>query len=399
MKLPGGKIRIAAVAIWAVIVVAKAMPTAAQRQGPTLPPAPAPVPSGVLKWKFRETSAPALGSDGTLYVGQGSVDDDGNPLPGKICAFNPDGTTKWTFEIAGQIFTPVIGGDGTIYAGSANYSVTTRSSSGGDLYAINPKGLQKWKFAVDPVQSTPVIGPDGTIYVSDITLYAVSPSGRKKWSLEGMTEPTIGSDGTIYTRSGSGLLYAVSPKGKERWKFQVPTDDTNGVIDPSEVAIGADGTIYAAFGDHNLYALNPNGTQKWKFGTGDEMFSPPVVGPDGTIYISSGDLYAINPNGIKKWVFSSPVGISASPAIGADGVIYIGDNDAGAATLHALNPAGREMWKFITGGTAHGVGFPVSTPVIGVDGTVYWVGSWDGILYAIRPPTGAASAPTPERRR
>ncbi|RKX51936.1 MAG: hypothetical protein DRP50_08090 [Thermotoga sp.] len=40
------------------------------------------------------------------------------------------------------------------------------------------------------------------------------------------------------------------------------------------------------------------GTLKWKYKTGDEVFSSPAIGVDGTIYVGSFDdyLYAINGN-------------------------------------------------------------------------------------------------------
>ena len=53
--------------------------------------------------------------------------------------------------------SPAIGSDGTIYVGS-DYD---------DLYAINPDGSIKWEFNAGRgrVDSSPTIGSDGTIYV------------------------------------------------------------------------------------------------------------------------------------------------------------------------------------------------------------------------------------------
>jgi outer membrane protein assembly factor BamB len=64
--------------------------------------------------------------------------------------------------------SPAVGGDGTIYVGSAD----------GQLYAINPDGSLKWSFpTVSSVISSPAIGGDGTIYVGsyDYKLYAIGP--------------------------------------------------------------------------------------------------------------------------------------------------------------------------------------------------------------------------------
>ncbi|WP_035076515.1 PQQ-binding-like beta-propeller repeat protein, partial [Maridesulfovibrio zosterae] len=65
---------------------------------------------------------------------------------------------KWVVTLGGDIpACPAIGSDGTIYIG-ASY---TKS-----LHAINPDGSTKWSFLTGGfVQSSPAIGSDGTIYV------------------------------------------------------------------------------------------------------------------------------------------------------------------------------------------------------------------------------------------
>jgi outer membrane protein assembly factor BamB len=87
---------------------------------------------------------------------------------------NPDGTQKWKFTAgqgtpgqgeSGLYSSPAIGADGTIYVGSWDYN----------LYAVKPDGTLRWKFAAgNPVFSSPAIGADGTVYFgSDGNLYAV----------------------------------------------------------------------------------------------------------------------------------------------------------------------------------------------------------------------------------
>src|SRR3989338_4642613 len=170
-----------------------------------------------------------------------------------------DGTVKWTFETgAGIESSPAIGSDGTIYVGSHDSK----------LYAINPDGTEKWRFdAGDPIyderhdiwkgiSSSPAIASDGTIYITSFSnfLFAINPDGTEKWmfsikvSSDTWTSPAIGPDGTIYICSSrhnggiGGKLYAINPDGKEKWHFQAESD-----IFPSP-AIGDDGTIYFGSG-------------------------------------------------------------------------------------------------------------------------------------------------------
>ena len=145
-------------------------------------------------------SSPAIGSDGTIYVGSG---DD------YIYAINPDGTLKWKYQARYHVSSsPAIGSDGTIYVGSGDDYI----------YAINPNGTLKWKYQTgDVVYSSPAIGSDGTIYVGsdDDCLYAIKPDGTLKWGYKTRayvdSSPAIGSDGTIYVGSQDGYIYALSP--------------------------------------------------------------------------------------------------------------------------------------------------------------------------------------------
>ena len=195
------------------------------------------------------------------------------------------------------VSSPAIGADGTVYVGSA----TGTLFSTGNLYAINPDGTQKWAFPPANVESAPAIGVDGTVYVGSVegdvdtanNLYAINPDGTQKWVFPTgstvVSSPAIGADGTVYVGSVDNNFYAINPDGSEKWRF--PTGDWV----TSSPAIGADGTVYVGSNDFNLYAINPDGTQKWAFPTGGEVRSP-AIGADGTLYVGSGDgnLYAIN---------------------------------------------------------------------------------------------------------
>lgn len=117
------------------------------------------------------------------------------------------GTLKWRFQTGDPLFSsPAIGADGTVYVGSADHY----------LYAINPDGTQKWRFqTVHYMDSSPAIGADGTVYVGsyDGDVDAINPDGTQKWSFqtEGSVEssPAIGADGTVYVGSDDGYLYAI----------------------------------------------------------------------------------------------------------------------------------------------------------------------------------------------
>ena len=319
-----------------------------------------------LKWSFTTGgavfSSPAIGADGTIYIGS---------LDSKVYAISLDSSLKWSFTTGGVVrSSPAIGADGTIYVGSRDHK----------LYAISREGSLKWSFTTGgAVTSSPAIGADGTVYVGswDNKLYAISPDSSLKWSYTTggyvYSSPAIGADGTIYVGSiGSHdrqKLYAITPDGTEKWSF------TTGKYVYSSPAIGPDGTIYIGSDDSELYAIKPDGSLKWSFTTGLSVYSSPAIGADGTIYVGSWDskLYAISREGSLKWSFTTADAVLSSPAIGADGTIYVGSYDR---KVRAIKPDGSLKWSFTTGGAV------TSSPAIGADGTIY-VGSHDRKLYAI----------------
>ena len=331
--------------------------------------------TGALKWTSYDGiyifSSPAIGSDGTIYIG--SIDYN-------LYALHSDGTFKWKYLTDYQIYSsPAIGSDGTIYISSADFY----------LYAIHSDGTLKWRYLTSgSIYSSPAIGSDGTIYIgsSDNYLYAIKPDGSLKWTnnttlnnLYFFVTPAIGTDGTIYIGSTAGNLYAINPAdGSPKWSFSI-----EGAI-ISSPAIGSDSTIYIGSTDNNLYAINPDGSFKWQTSIYFNSFifpetSSPAIGPDGTIYIGSFSsfenyLYAIYPaDGSIKWSFLTGGPIISSPVIGSDGTIYVGSTDY---NFYAINSNGTIKWFYPT------INPFFSSPTIGSDGTIYFTDN-NGVLYAV----------------
>lgn len=330
---------------------------------------------GSLKWAFYTQgvvySSPAVGSDGTVYVGSRSS---------RIWAIHPDGSLKWRFPntLTSPLdwfeSSPAVADDGTIYAACFN----------GRLYALNPNGTLKWTYSTPAYfASSPAIGTDGTIYIGsgDGLVHAINSDGTQRWSYATGdwvdSSPAIGGDGTIYVGSWDNHLYALHPNGTLKWSY------ATGNAIQSSPAIGPDGTIYVGSADQHLYAVRPDGTLAWSYLTGDSVDASPVVGPDGTVYFGSVDgyFYALRADGAPAWPapYDAGQGIFGGAVIRADGTILFGTSDR---ALHALNANGSLRWKFLTGDVID------STPVIAPDGTIY-VGSYDGKLHALSGEGGA----------
>jgi outer membrane protein assembly factor BamB len=371
---------------------------------------------GARLWQFSTRTpndycrtAPAIGADGTVYVGFQS---------GYLYALNSDGSEKWKFKAAGGVHTtPVIGTNGDIYFGAYNYGFD----------ALKPDGSLRWHFHAElPQENSCALGADGSIYFSafrrqeknQITIppefFALRPDGGIKWTvpLDYMErqKPAIALDGTVYIRTDKFRLMALNPdNGQLKWQINEAATDP---------VIGADGTVYCGSTAQTFKAIRPDGTLRWNIPVRAQVSCPSVIGADGAVYFGTMDgyLYAVKPNGHIKWIFetdgdcgiidffgmseaqikkySSPRlhrSIQFSPAINQDGdIIFAG----GESWLYAVKPNGRLKWRCDAGGMA------TAAPVIDEAGTIYLAvqklsGSESGKLVAIKGTKGLAKSPWP----
>jgi outer membrane protein assembly factor BamB len=102
------------------------------------------------------------------------------------------------------VSSPAMGLDGTIYVGHAD-----------GLYAIDgSNGKVKWSVGAASVVSSPAVGKDGTVFFGSMDgyIYAVK-DGTIKWQYKTgnqvVSSAAIGSDGSVYFMSDDGYMYAL----------------------------------------------------------------------------------------------------------------------------------------------------------------------------------------------
>jgi outer membrane protein assembly factor BamB len=396
--------------------------------------------------------SPAVGSDGTIYIGTGMFYD--SPAADALYAIRPDGTLKWKRNVGRPVHSSVaLDGKDNLYflAGNAANNdrmdavVVSYDSSGFLRWTSEAIG---WLYPIPFTGFTPAIAADGTIYVCGrFSLFAMDPGGKTKWKYDfplidnttssGVEQttgtqrsaPTLAKDGTIYvnTVKGSygqtdveGGLFAFDPDGTLKWR----TYDVGGY---AASIIGKDGTIYSAIGcywfpgdtsatqvamESKLLAIHPDGTLKWSVPTQLWIQSSPSIGADGTLYVGTTHhpldipawFYAITPEGQIKWKYDTfddvkdmppaqlnPPDIYNSPAIDSNGRIYFG-NEIGL--LYAMSPDGKvewieEVWSL------HDQG-----PALASDGTLYVAThSPYGLIAMNTGSQGLADSPWPKFRR
>ncbi len=337
--------------------------------------AAAPLPSATNLWVAQFpgyqnscSSTPAVGTDGTIYVGT---------FHGAFLAYSPEGLLKWAFKAGREIkSSPAIAEDGTVYFGSRDRN----------FYALTPGGALKWKFATGAwVDSSPALASDGTVYFGgwDGFFYALNPDGSLRWKL-GIgaiidSSPAIGTDGTVYFGAHNKKCYALNPDGSVRWTFA-----TGGVI-VSSPAIGADGTVYINSTDGNLYGLSPEGSERWQSHTGNTAEASPVVGAGGQISIGCA-LGAtsvtvtgfFDPDGQRRWTCPSACPIEVSGAAVADRFYVSIPWRTIQAVAPGVPPDERRIWAADMTDNA------TTSVTVSPEGILYVCGGYR--LYAIRPP-------------
>jgi outer membrane protein assembly factor BamB len=82
----------------------------------------------------------------------------------------------------------------------------------------------------------------------------------------------------------------------------------------------------------------------WRFPTGKGIFSSPVVGADGTVYVGSADrwFYAIRPDGTLRWKEQTGEIIDSAALLDDRGRVYFGSGDGKLRAREAAT--GRELW-------------------------------------------------------
>ncbi len=321
--------------------------------------------NGKLKWKYKINGSieytPALGKDGTIYVGS---------KKGYLYAIDSDGKLKWKSKISGSIDSNlVIDSEGTIYLTSSKHY----------LYAINSDGSLKWGGEIkEEIISEPSIGKFKTAYLTtkEGYLYAINPDGDVNWkykvSEKIVTGPVIDSKEVIYVGSERDYLYAINGLGEMLWKSKIEY----GIL--SKLVVGKDGNIYVKSKNAGYSVIDTEGNFLWS-GTIDEKgLYDFIIDFDGSIYIRSDKrmLYAINPDRSLKWTYKDKNIIASDLAISSDKTIYMGTDDG---SLHAINVGGVLRWEY-----KGNIQFSSkASPVIDSKGVVY-VGSKDGYIHAIQ---------------
>jgi outer membrane protein assembly factor BamB len=222
--------------------------------------------TGTQKWTKTLTGPvsglPALGKANGfwyVYVGVGYV---AGQTP-RVFALNPDdGTESWRFDLGpySAPTAPVLGADGTVYVGQST-----------SVFALNGwTGARLWMCQLSrPLSGWLALDSAYTVYLTDDRgrLYAIEGSGaragQQKWTWLGVGAgytPAIAGDGVVYfgaddSVTTTGRVYAIDESTglvERPWMMT-----TAAPIYGGSPAIAGDGTLYIMDRGGTLYAIGP----------------------------------------------------------------------------------------------------------------------------------------------
>ena len=235
-------------------------------------------PNGILQWTYKISNdinlnilpvfPLSINNNGTIYLPINYMNN--STEISKLCAINPNGTTRGIYSDNGLIITtPIIGADGLIYYGTGNLN-----DMNGSFIALNSTGSTKWTYQTGMPVGTSSIAPDGTLYVIGL-LY------------------TPGSKPTVLCQ-----LYA--------FKNPLKVNSTNPVI--NAVNVNNYTTITITFNEKIKAGPNSNGIQLLNISSSNRtnipvsitifnnwisITSPEMYGCSGAIKLSNNTVYEV----------------------------------------------------------------------------------------------------------
>lgn len=340
-----------------------------------------------VKWTYpvngMESGSPAVDDAGNVYLGDRG---------GVVYKLNKDdGTALWSFSAGVQIRSSVVISDdnSTVYVGS----------NGKKFYAINANdGTQKWAVSLtgNVDKSSASLDPNGNVYfgTADGKLYSLKTSdGTQNWIFDaGLAKGDIESsplftNGKVIVAIGNTLYSVNAATGEKAWEYTLQADRYEGYFAINDNGILFAGAENTTTKSGRIYAINVStGIEVWsKSVPGEVRANSPILGPDGTLYVSTEDgvdeqsmaLYALNStNGSQIWVSTvAKDDYKVAGTLGKSGIIYIGSNDDSFYMVNSKD--GSLICKFSNEKADHS-----TPPVIGADGTVYY-GSRGSLFYAM----------------
>jgi outer membrane protein assembly factor BamB len=292
-------------------------------------------------------------------------------------------STLWSSSDPGVLAPPQAPPNGGIYQALAPGCACANASSGG--VSANPVSVGVVANAAQPPPACPICPTQAP--TSTPTPKAARPaaaqieqpqaerprvSGVLQWTFQGISPVSSrlvpSSDGNLYFLSRDGFLHALDAKGHRR--FERRAHGTSIAVSPEDI-------VYALGLDGALQAISSSGRPQWSISVASQ--SGPLAASSSAVYFQEGSVLvaASAQQGAVLWRAPASDPISTA-ALTDEGAIIAASN---GGSVVAIASDGAHQWSFAPEGGFAGE--------IGVRGSVVYLGSGSGRVYALDATSGA----------
>jgi hypothetical protein len=326
-------------------------------------------PDGTVAWiQFfpAQVTGLALGSDGTLWMLEGSSPTAATPGPNFLVGLAPDGTNRVSIDLSasndsgilddyGAYDQLAIGFDGTFFLGSSQGGgVEHLAVAGGvpeTLWTSGSMGFNQ-QGPTPPVMLTP---DDRAIALGGEGLYELDASGQQLWDNDDVDWLASGVDASgqivgVGTTGGDGPPFTQTIDGAGQTVSMLSLASAQSQVDAADIALAGDGTTVVLLADEasspgttkthvQIVAIDPSGSTRWTTTLDESLpFDPAAtathyglfVDSDGTVIVTAGVVTGIAlSSGSVLWTVkpASPASCLRPAVLGTGGSILASQCD------------------------------------------------------------------------
>jgi outer membrane protein assembly factor BamB len=274
-----------------------------------------------------------------------------------LVAFDPDGTPAWAVPTDGARDPVAVAGAWRDLV----FALFPRDgpAAGQDWLALRAldarTGTERWSVGMSTATAAVTLDDNGRTYVVADGLRVFDASGTLVWRYPVAGRVQLAAGDSAYV-SGPGGLVALTADGQEAWTIRAArSDDTSfPLCAESGIAVSSDAIYFTCGG--RLFSYGRDGRERWRrrvAGSLADHVRPPVVGPDGTVYLAGRSIWAMTPEGHVKWRqrlvaksdhdFAPLQPASSAPVLAPDGAVWIGCADG---RVMVFESDGRLRWEY-----------------------------------------------------